>query len=201
MVLLIVKWPVLIATKVQQESNVNSSDDAKCIEQVLKGDKDQFRVLVSAYKDQVYGVIMRQVGDIHIAEELAQDTFVKAFVNLKQFKFRSSFSTWLTRIALNTTNTYFSSKRYKQKARTESLELDKHDKSEFNLEDQQDRQEVIKKFRQALGKLKARQREVIVLCGLEEKDYQEVSEILGVPVGTVRSRLSNARKALREILE
>ena len=169
------------------------------IKRITAGDKEEFRVVVDEYKDLIFSMIMRQTGDRAVAEELTQETFVKAYVNLKSFRAESKLSTWLTRIALNHTNTYFGSRRFKERQRGESFIPDTHDREDRS--DEQDellrKEEELSKFRAALGTLKPKFREVLVLCSLEGKSYEEVAEIVGVPIGTIRSRLNKARLLLK----
>lgn len=180
---------------------VESKSDRDVIESVLSGRKDDFQYLVKRYENIIFRLIIRQVGDRHASLDLAQETFVRAFVNLKAFRFEASFSTWLTRIAINITHSYFASKHYrKQKLTAEfdevlteySNQIPQTDATTFG---------IMKDFQVALGILRAEYREVIVLCGIERRSYEEVSTILDIPVGTVKSRLNKARLLLRKELE
>lgn len=172
------------------------ADERQIIMRVLKGDKDEFRHLVRAHQDRIYTVIRRQVTSEVIAKELAQEVFIKAYRFLPKFKFESTFSTWIIRIALNTTASYFKSKRYYQAQKTEAIE------NHLNLSEQDcsEEREKIKQLQQAMSSLKANSRDVLVLCGLESKSYEEAANILQIPVGTVKSRLNTARLELKQIL-
>jgi RNA polymerase sigma-70 factor, ECF subfamily len=180
-------------------------EERALIEKIQSGKNDEYRHLVNRYKNLVYSMIMRQVSKNSLAEELSQEVFIKAFTNIKQFRFQSKFSTWLTRIALNHTNTFFSSKRYKIELKSESFDIQKHESqmgNNLNDKEQEENQaRLLKNFRAALAKLKPMFREVLILCALEEKTYEEVSEILDVPIGTVRSRLNKARLLMRKLVE
>jgi RNA polymerase sigma factor (sigma-70 family) len=100
--------------------------EATLIRRIVAGEKDLFRSLVDAHKGMTFSLIMRQVNNRAIAEELTQEIFVKAYLNLSRFRGDSKFSTWLTRIALNHCNTYFSSKAYKESMRADIFEPEKH---------------------------------------------------------------------------
>lgn len=165
------------------------------------GDKDSFRKLVEFYQGSVFNLIMRQVGDFHTAEELSQEVFIKAYQGIKKFRQDSSFKTWLIRIALNHTNSYFTSKKYKKQKITTNFEVSLHDTGQADAEEMQNRKELVGCFQKALAQLKPRQREVIVLCALEGKSYEEVAGILKIPVGTVRSRLNAARLSLKKLMK
>ena len=88
-------------------------DETSIIKQVQGGERDEYRHLVSSYKNLIYSIIIKQVGNHEVAEDLAQDTFLKAYKHIQSFRFESKFSTWLTRIALNLTSNYFKSKAHK----------------------------------------------------------------------------------------
>ncbi len=179
-------------------SDDNAPDDATVISRILAGDRDLFRVLVSAHKDSVFFAIRRQINDHATAEELAQETFVKAYRGLSSFRGDSSFRTWVIRIAINTTHSYFSSKEFKQKSSTEPLDPIKHDR--FSAVPQQESRKL-SLFKEALTTLSPKLRETLVLCGLEGKKYEEAAAVLDVPVGTIRSRLNKARLLVRDAVE
>ena len=88
-------------------------DETSIIKQVQGGERDEYRHLVSSYKNLIYSIIIKQVGNHEVAEDLAQDTFLKAYKHIQSFRFESKFSTWLTHIALNLTSNYFKSKAHK----------------------------------------------------------------------------------------
>ena len=178
---------------------VAQDSDSEIIRKVLRGEKDEFRHLVLRYQDQIYASIRRQVRDSQCAEELLQDCFVRAFRGLSGFRFHSSFATWLTGIALNLTNSYFSSKRYKMKKREELLG-DEEMKSCNSENESMLKEKRVEVLRSAVMELPLKLRETVVLCGFEGKSYEEAASILKIPIGTVRSRLNQARNQLRETI-
>lgn len=177
------------------------AQEFRVVREVLAGNSDEFRHLVSAHKNRIFSMVLRTVGERPIAEELTQEIFVRAYSSLAKFRFEASFSTWLTCIALNHTSSYFQSKKYKQKLRTVSFEPSTHDQAQENGEELPPEALLLESFREALEELKPAFRDIIVLCSLEGKSYEEVSGILAIPVGTVRSRLNRARESLRKLLE
>ena len=180
------------------EQSTEQNSDTELIRTVLAGSKEEFRHLVRKYQNQVYAMIGRQINNNAIAEDLAQETFLKAYRGLKSFNHRSTFSTWLTRIALNTTASYFSSAQYKKQRHSESLDETKHN----NLASADYKHhELLTQLKSALAVLCPQHREVFVLCGLEGRSYEEVATMLGVPVGTVRSRLNKARLELVNVMD
>lgn len=173
--------------------NADELDDGQIIEQVLAGDKQAFRFLVLRYQSQVFAMLMRQIAERDLAEELTQETFLRAYRELKSFRGEAKFSSWLIRIALNLSNSYFSSKRFKQRKQTESLEMENDRTTNETPHSRAERHEMLKRFRASLELISPKLREVMVLCGLEDRSYEEAAQILEIPVGTVRSRLNQAR--------
>lgn len=179
------------------------TNEQEIIGRVLAGNREEFRHLVTAHQAQVFAMIMRQVGDRTIAEELSQDTFIRAFRSLAQFRAEAKFSTWLIQIALNVSRSYFSSRRYKETVRTDSIDL----KTETVMNrsnpaesaEQTYSADQVEKLRKTVQSLNPPLRDVLVLCGLEKKSYEEAAKILEIPVGTVRSRLNRARHQLQEL--
>lgn len=184
-----------------QDAAKARAQEFKVVREVLAGNSDEFRHLVSAHKNRIFSMVMRTVGDRPVAEELTQEIFVRAYSSLAKFRFEASFSTWITCIALNHTSSYFQSKKYKQKLRTVSFEPSTHDQAREGGEDPQNDAALLEFFREALEELKPAFRDIIILCALEGKSYEEVSGILAVPIGTVRSRLNRARESLRVLIE
>lgn len=177
-----------------------AEDDSEIVRRVLAGEREDFRLLVERHKNMVFGMIMRQIGNREIAEEISQETFCRAYVSLKLFRFESAFATWLTRIALNQTSTYFASRRFKESRKTESFDLAQHDAQGSDPHAGQESKAALMAFRRAIGALSPKLREVLVLCALEQKSYDEVASALDIPIGTVRSRLNAARLELRKLL-
>ncbi len=178
-----------ISIAISLSPQVSMEEDNLLIKSILQGEKEKFRELVNRNKDLIYSLIIRQVGNPSDAEELTQEVFTKAYFNLSSFEGRSKFSTWLYRIALNTTNSYFRSRVYKEKIKTRNLDLSKHDMPQ----EKENISEDLTLFQRALAELKPIFREVLVLCGLQGHSYEEVAVMLNIPVGTVRSRLNTAR--------
>lgn len=180
------------------DDRVADDDEVEIIKRVLAGEREEFRHLVRTHQGTVYGMIMRQVGDSSIANELSQDTFLRAYRGLAGFRFNSRFSTWLTRIAINVTNSYFVSRRYKEQKRTKPLDQVAVRALEEAAGDNSGYSEAeIKRLRSCVGGLKALYRDVVVLCCLEGKTYEEAASILEIAPGTVGSRLNKAFELLR----
>jgi RNA polymerase sigma-70 factor (ECF subfamily) len=158
---------------------------------------------VERWQDRIYGAVYRMVRDAETARDLAQETFVKAYVKLESFEGGSAFGTWLYAIAVNQVRGEMR-KRSAQKrhdpasldALREAADVDPPDPSEGAAERASMNEECVR-LRAELERLDPDHREVVVLREFQDLAYEEIAEIVGVPVGTVRSRLSRARAELR----
>lgn len=182
---------------------MNSLDDYTLIRLVLEGNTSAFDVIVRRYNTKVYSLAYRLLNSVEDAEDVAQDTFSQAFKGLVSFRGTSKFYTWLFRI---TYNLAISQRRKRKPAlslnsQTDSqgeITLPSDDASPMkNMEDEEGKTLMDK----ALGLLSLDHRAGLVLKEIEGFSYEEIALSLGVPVGTVRSRLHRARLELRAILE
>ena len=188
-------------------------DDSVLVEQSQSGDTAAMERLILKYQGRIYNVVLKMCANADDAAELTQETFVKVIESIEKFKGRSSFYTWLFRIAVNLTLNYC-----QRNARRATCSLDAEDtepggRSQQVLKDflsdagaadpaavAQDR-ELCDLAMQALLRLDEPQRAVMVLRDIEGMDYAQIADVLNIELGTVRSRLSRARSHLREILE
>jgi RNA polymerase sigma-70 factor (ECF subfamily) len=168
------------------------------VEKAKLGDRNAFGELVCLHYPGVVRVVYRLCGDAGLAEDMAQEAFLKAWINLTTFRAQSSLRNWLYRIAINATLDVLRRKP------EEALE----DEEAQLLPDQADGPEaaVIGKeravlFQQAVQSLPYAARSVLVLREYGGLSYQEISSVLDVPVGTVMSRLNYARNRLRDLLK
>jgi RNA polymerase sigma-70 factor, ECF subfamily len=178
-----------------------SLNDGDLIRATLAGRPTAFGQLVLKYQDRLFNALFRVLGSAEDARDITQDAFVQAFLKLETFRGTAAFYTWLYRIGFNLAMSHARSKHT-----TQSLD---HRKSERGSEPVDGQplpeadfatQEDVKLVHAAMGKLAAEYREVIVLREIEGCRYDEIAEILDLPVGTVRSRLFRARLALRDEL-
>jgi len=189
-----------VGALVDNSPNDTGTSDEDLIRRVVAGDTDRYRDLADRHQGALFALVFRQVGDRAVATEIAQAALVKGYFGLKRFKFRSKFSSWLIRIALNETNSYFTSKSFKRQKLQESFDVERHDVVQPQSSEMLDLERKLQSFRRALPGLKPKFREVITLCSLEGKSYEEAAAILEIPVGTVRSRLNTARLLLRNAI-
>ena len=164
-------------------------------------DRDVFDRLVIKYKDKVFNLCYRFMGSYHDAHDCAQDTFVKVYRSLKYFRFESSFSTWLYRIAVNTSKNRLGSLTYrfsKVMVRLDPpLEIEDRSQSPEAVFNQKEKAAVIQK---AIDALPTDQKTVVVLRDIEGLSYEEIAEITKYNLGTVKSKLARARERLRKKL-
>jgi len=181
-----------------------SADDHRLIADCLAGDSAAFGDLVVRHQDRLYNTVYRLVNDSEDARDVVQEAFLHAYQSLNSFKGDARFFTWLYRIAVNAAI----SLRRKRRAvvridgRLGESILDPADESEFSRPGQAlEQAEEEQRLKKALARLSAEHRAVLVLKDIEGQKYEDMADVLQVPVGTVRSRLHRARLELRELLE
>ncbi|MFQ3549140.1 MAG: sigma-70 family RNA polymerase sigma factor [Armatimonadota bacterium] len=184
---------------------VNDTDQ-NIVERVHQGDLDSFSEIVKKYQDRIYSTVLNYVGNPEDALDVTQDAFVKAYTRLDSFNKDSAFYTWLYRIAINTAIDFLR----KRKSRPAiSLSDEKFTESGFEPEAKDNysdpvrtlySNEQMRELRYGLTKLSEKLRSVIILHDIQGMSQDEVAEILKIPVGTVKSRVSRARNTLKDIL-
>ncbi len=178
------------------------NDDVQLIQRVLDGDETAFSTLVRKYQRSVHALAWRKIGDFHIAEDIAQDTFLKAYQRLSTLKEPQSFASWLYVITANHCKAWLRKKRTWMQSleHTSSAQLEKatysgHIIAENERMTAETQREVVKKL---LAKLQESDRTVITLYYLGGMTYEEISSFLGVSVGAIKSRLHRARQRLKK---
>jgi len=174
---------------------LKDEEEALLIERICQGERNAYENLVVQYEGMVYSMLLRQTGDVLIARELTQETFIKAYFALKTFRRNSRFSSWLIRIALNTSATYFSSARYKMALR--SVPIDARMNLTTTDGETRELEQDLKELRKCIARLNDKYRAVLTLCSFEGKSYREASQILEIPEGTVASRMNKAFKIIK----
>ncbi len=176
--------------------------DVELIQRVLNGDDTAFSTLVKKYQKSVHALAWRKIGDFHIAEDITQETFLKAYQRLSTLKDPQSFASWLYVIATNRCNTWLSKKRLRTQSleSTSSAELEKATYSNYVIAENEwataeAQREVVKKL---LAKLQESDRTVITLYYLGGMTYEEISRFLGVSVSAIKNRLYRARQQLKK---
>lgn len=167
------------------------SEEAGIIKRVINGDVDSFRLLVERYQRPVISMIGNLINDRGACEDLAQEVFFIAYRKLKSFDpARSKFSTWLFTIARNKGINFLRRKKFFL-ANKLHQKVDSHDPS-----DELAKEEFFEELDRVLGKLPGKQKRAFVLAEIEKLAYQDIAQIEGVPIGTVRSRINRAKKKL-----
>lgn len=165
------------------------------IKKAQRGDRKAFGELVRRHRKGTINVVYRMCGDAALAEEAAQEAFIRAWTNLPKYKPRSPFRNWLYRIATNAATDAL--RRRKDTVNLESVDLVSADRGPEALAEAG---ELGERVRQAVLDLPPASRAVIVLREYEELTYKEIADTLGIPIGTVMSRLNYARGLLRQTL-
>ena len=181
-----------------------SADDNRLITDCLEGDTAAFGVLVSRYQDRLFNTVLRLVDNAEDARDVVQEAFLHAYQSLRSFKGDSLFFTWLYRIAVNTAISMKRKQRHVlrlQPTGDETGAIDPLDPAEASRPGHAlEMAEEERKVHDALAKLSAEHRAVLVMKDMEGMKYEDMAEILSVPVGTIRSRLHRARLEIRDIL-
>lgn len=200
-------YPPGIVTGICEGAIMTGRDDDTIIRAVRSGRPDEFAGLVDRHKDGVYGTLMRLTGDRQLAEELAHETFVRAYRSLDSFRGDAQFGTWLTRIAINLARDHV---RDLTRARTVSLDaaLERDPDSPVFVEQRPgsdpssavDSRDLLGRLEAALQELPPLYREAFVLHYVEEMPYENMASATGDSVGSLKVRVHRARKLLREKL-
>lgn len=191
-----------------ETARVLEPDERLLIRRCKARDGEAFNQVVVRYQERILNVLYRMTGDYQTALDLCQETFVRAYRAIESFEERSALSTWLYRIAANLC---LSHRRYRRRRPETSLDAGRSSDGEglapIDVPDSTmepgaalDVQEKRQKVRAMIEELEPDFRSVVVLRDLEGLSYEEVAEVLGCPVGTIRSRLHRARLELKEKL-
>lgn len=191
------------ALRLSQSGAADKTEEEALVRRSKHRDLEAFGRLVDAYQARVLGFVKRMVRSQEEAEDVAQETFVKAFTNIHRFDGRASFNTWLFKIAAN----LCIDRARKRERRPELQPLDAINMEDAKLQDNRwDPQvcavasEMELTIEQAISELSDKLRAVLLLHDLEGLSYDEIAEVMKLPVGTVKSRLFLARARLQSAL-
>lgn len=176
---------------------VLEGSERELVEACKRGDRDAFRTLFETYKNKVYSVALRFSGDETAAMDIAQDTFVKLFSSIRDFRGDSGFETWVYRMVVNSC---FDQKRLTRRLVPLADELMSTLRASGDVLAQMLRAEIGNRVRAAVEKLPPDLRMVIVLRYTEGLAYDQIAEVLACSPGTVASRLNRAHKTLERRL-
>lgn len=177
-------------------------DEEELLLQSKEGHLGAFNALVELHQQPVYNLALRMLNDRGAAEDATQDTFVSAFRSLNSFR-AGNFRAWLMRIAANACRDYLRSARVRRNVSLDNLEAEQDFSPPANLESLEAsamRRELSEGIQQGLDLLASDQRLAIILVDIQGLSYDEAAQIVRAPIGTVKSRLSRARLAMRDYL-
>ncbi len=196
-------------TVVPETPAYDRAEQASLVRAAVAGDAEAFETLIEPLQRPLYGYALRLCGNVHLAEDLSQDTFIKAYRSLSSFSGQSRLSTWLHRILRNTWIDHIkSSKRQALDLREADqdpdmmLEEPSHMTAEavVRFSEMSRQAEMQDRLSEALQHLPPKLREVLVLRDIEGCSYDEMADLIDVAVGTIKSRLARARDRLRSQL-
>ncbi len=179
-----------------------NSVDRRLIDETLSGQSAAYGELVRRYQDRLFNAILRVVDRPEDAADVMQDAFVNAYLNLRSFHGDSEFYTWLYRIAFNAAISWRRKQRSRVSLQSSGMELAEpaDTRRDSRPGEAMERREDEDKLEASMARLSDDHRQVLVLKDLEGMKYDEIAEILEVPIGTVRSRLHRARLELHDLL-
>lgn len=179
------------------------SSDEKLVERCLQGDDDAWEQIVTSYTKRIYNLGYRYTNRRDEAEDLAQDILVRVYQNLKSFRADAgTFQNWILKVGRNLIiDHYRQTRRFQQAAGTEELEsMNLKDEKVPDPERTVARDEAARFLREGLQALSPELKEAIILRDIEEMAYLEIAELLGIPEGTVKSRINRGRLELAKLL-
>ncbi|MFP5471304.1 MAG: RNA polymerase sigma factor [Bacteroidia bacterium] len=196
--------------ELEDDSNLSAKAlyDYKVVKKALSGDQKAYAELMGRYRDSVYFMLLKMVSNKDDADDLTIEAFGKAFSRLKQYTPNYAFSTWLFKIASNNCIDFI--RRRKLKMTSIDVPFDGEDgespgyeikSSDRNPEQEAIRDQKIVLLREVVDKLKPRYKELVEMRYFQEMSYEEISEKLDLPLGTVKAQLFRARDFLYDILK
>lgn len=190
------------------EAGSRRDADMLIVERVQAGDVAAFDILVHRYRERLYSVVYNLTSNREDAMDLAQEAFIKAFQSINSFKGKSSFYTWLYRIAINNTLSHLKRHRNRHFFSFDNIENEMSQSDVFDAVASKVKtekgtllKELQERLNEALMKLSLKHRSVVVLFEIEGMSHEEISAILKCSVGTVRSRLHYAKQQLKVYLK
>lgn len=175
-------------------------DESYIITRILAGKTEEYAYFLDTYGQLVFSLIVRMVNSEEDAEELTQDTLMKAFEHLSSFNEKSSFSTWIYRIAYNTALSFLRKKNVEQTV-IDDNQWNRISDTQIDDALNNESEEQIEKLQQALTKLTAEERALVTLFYEEEHSIQELAQILNLNEGNIKVKLHRLRKKLYVLMQ
>jgi len=185
--------------------------DRLLVDRFKSGDEAAFNEMVSRYWDRIYGMVHQLLRNQQDAEEVTQDAFIRAHRGLVNFRGESAFSTWLYQIATNLARNRYWYWWRRKRDKTVSFDQPVSDDNNTPLSEvfatEMDTpgditvtQELVDHIAVGMEKISAKHREILILRNVKNMAYEEIAEVLGISVGTVKSRIARARESLRAVI-
>ncbi len=173
-------------------------DETLLVEKARSGEQEAFEMLVNRYRSEIYNLAYRISGNHHHADDIAQETFIKAFLALKKFRGASTFKTWIYSIALNTARTIASREAKSKKIELPLLEgVVPQDHDPGHVASRMASEEL---FRKAIDHMPERQKEVLLLKVFHEMKHTEIARALGISTGAAKANFFHAMKFLKNAM-
>jgi len=170
--------------------------DEEIVKEVQQGNQDLYVVIMKRYENKLLRYAVNLIKDKDKVTDIVQESFIKAFVNLNGFDTKKKFSSWMYRIVHN--EAMNAVKRYQKEV---SLSDDLDFESDENIEQDFEKKEISIKVEKCLEAIPLLYSEPLTLYYIDEKSYEEISEILRIPMGTVATRISRAKKLMKKICQ
>lgn len=178
---------------------MNSKSDTEVIERILNGNPELFRIIVERYQSSVAGVVKGMLGDCTEADDVGQETFIRLYNSLKDYRGDAALKTYLTRIAMNLSlNELKKRKRYSNTTVSLDSGINYNPGIEMSTSERKENMEIIQK---AIDLLEPRQKSVFIMRVVEGYSTIETAKALKIPLGTVLSRLSRATEEMRKLVK
>lgn len=179
-------------------TKITNLKDEEIAQIVRTSDQEAYVFLIKRYQKKLVRYATYLVGDENVAADAVQESFIKAYINLNSFDLKKKFSSWIYRIVHNETmNLIGKQKQAQHQLIDEAFEID----SGINLEDDLIKKELIKHAQNCLKQMPIIYKEPLSLYFLEEKSYEEISDILRIPMGTVATRINRAKIIVKKICQ
>ncbi|OGH95302.1 MAG: hypothetical protein A2X42_04180 [Candidatus Margulisbacteria bacterium GWF2_38_17] len=180
-------------------------NDDELVESFLKGNEHAFEGLVDKYHRKIFKTVYGIIGHYHDAIDLTQDVFFQVYRSIPNYQPKGQFQSWVFKIALNRSRNYISKKKiltflsldFVSKTRQSAL-IDKTDRGD--IEGYSERNEKVELLYEALNILDYNSKEILILKEIDMLEYKQIAEILGIEIGTVKSRISRAKEKLKKQL-
>ena len=189
----------------QSKKQTNKEADLALVRRAKKGDYRAFDLLVLKYQSRIVSIAFKFVKEIQLAEDISQESFIKAYRSIDSFREESAFYTWLYRITANTAKNYLVSKGRRKESSLSDLSISENDDF-FELPTNDSPEQILMAqslkdtIYDALSGLPEDTRTALSLREFEGLNYEEIAEIMNCPVGTVRSRIFRGREALENLI-